>query len=192
MIEEKIILGYSYRSIEDLYSDTDMVLEQGESPQWLPRVGRMSIRNHYAAGHMPIEAAEMRRITENRARSISRAVEDGDTLVDQVSLAEAVLARTHERLVKGEIEPEIKDGLAAAKLLQDLDEGTESGVTAEAWTQAMTQYFETARRFMPPGMWHQFTQALTGNPILRAIEQKLAPQDPDDVIDVEYDVHGEN
>jgi hypothetical protein len=188
-IEEKILLSYSYRDIEEMFSDKEMVLERDGDPQWLPKVGRMSIRNHYIAGHMPLEAATMRRIAERRAATVSRSAEDGDALVDQYVLAEAVVARTHQRLALGEIEPEIRDGLAAAKFLQDVQAQIDPDTTAEAWTQAMTVYFETARRVMPLGMWAQFTQELSGNPILRAIQQKLT--EPDDAIDVEYDVHGD-
>lgn len=192
LIEEKLIQNYSYRVIAEMFSEKMMVLKEGDDPIWLPKVGYMSIGGHYTKGHMPLEAASMRRIADKRAQRISEHVmEDGDDpFVDQFVLAEAVVARTHQRLVKGEIEPEVRDGLAAAKFLQQIEDETENGVTAEAWAQAMTVYFETARRIMPIGMWQEFTHALTGNPILRAIERKLAPKDPD-AIDVEYDVTGD-
>jgi hypothetical protein len=188
-IEEKILLGFAYREIEEQFSEREMVLDKDSDPQWLPRVGRESIRNHYVVGHMPMEAATMRRIAERRAHTVSRSVQDGDVLVDQYVLAEAVVARTHQRLALGEIEPEVRDGLAAAKFLQSVQAEIDPDTTAEAWTQAMTVYFETARRVMPLGMWAQFTQELSGNPILRAIQQRLT--EPDDAIDVEYDVHGD-
>lgn len=187
LIEERIIQGHSYRGIAEFFSEREIEVEEGRK-QLMPRIGYMSIRNHFVAGHMPLEAATLRRLSERRAQQLGVAIEEGvDKLVDQYTLAEAVVHRTYDRLVTGEIEPEVRDGLVAAKFLQDVEERQLGGFDSEAWSQAMTVYFETARALMPEGMWTQFTQALANDPILRAIEQRLNPADPDDdnVLDAE-------
>ena len=183
LIEEKILQGYSFRSIADLYSEKTIDDEGGQS-LWLPKIGHMSIYNHFHNGHMPLEAEALRKLSERRAKQIgSRYEEEAGKFVDHMVLAEAVVARAYDRLVLGEIEPEVKDGLAAAKFIAEVEANTNAGLDAEAWSDALTVYFETARMFMDDRTWQEFTIALARNPILRALERRLSPDS--DVIDAE-------
>jgi hypothetical protein len=175
LIEEKILQNYSFRAIADLFSEKIVEGEDGH-PQTLPKINAKSINAHFAAGHMPLEAATLRRLAEKRSRQIGAAYEEAaEQFVDHVVLAEATVARVYERMVTGQIEPEVRDGLAAAALLQKVEEGTQAGMDSEAWSEAMMIYFETAREFMDPATWEQFTRALAVNPILRALERRAAP-----------------
>lgn len=181
LIEEKILQNFSFRAIAELFSEKTIEGENGY-PQTLPRLTHQSINGHFLNGHMPLEAATLRRLAEKRARQIGAQYEEAsEQFVDHVVLAEATIARVYERMVKGEIEPEVKDGIAAAKMLADIDANTQQGLDAEAWSEAMTVYFETARKFMDGPTWASFTSSLSTNPILRALERRLDPQ----VIDAE-------
>lgn len=174
LIEEKILQNYSFRAISELFSQKEIEGEDG-GPMLLPRITYQSIHSHFTNGHMPLEVATLRKLAEKRARDIgSRYEEAAEQFVDHVVLAEATIARVYERLVKGEIEPEVKDGIAAAKLISDMESDTQAGLDAEAWSEAMTVYFETAREFMDAATWGRFTSALAANPILRSIERKLS------------------
>lgn len=178
LIEAEILRNNSYRAIARMYSGT-LVPAVGGGEEPLPEIGYASIRNHFTSGHMPIGPATLRRLAEERAAEIGSNYEEAcEQFVDHYVLAKAVVHRTHERLVMGEIEPEVKDGVAAAKFLADADAAAGGGVDAEAWAEAMTIYFEEAQAIMPMDMWQRFTQRLAQNPVLRAIAERTTPAEP--------------
>lgn len=185
-IEEKIIQNFSYAAIERAFSGVEYEVDPGRR-ELMPTLSYNSIRNHFLRGHMPLEASALRRLAERRAEQIGSLYEQAESqFVDQYVLAEAVVTRAYQRMVTGDIEPEVKDGLAAAKFMQDVSDRTQQGFDTEAWSQAMQVYFETAREFMPADRWNQFTAALAKDPILRGLTQKMSG----DVIDAE--IIGEN
>lgn len=175
LIEEKILQNFSFRAIAEQYSEK-MIEGEGGRPISLPRIGHMSIYNHFHNGHMPLEAATLRKMAERRARQIGHQYEEAvEQFVDHMVLAEATIARVYDRMVKGEIEPEVRDGLAAAKLMADVEAEHSAGLDSEAWSEAMSVYFETARHHMDEQTWARFTADLQVNPILRALERRLNP-----------------
>ncbi len=188
LIEEQIVQQYPFRKIAERFSMKTVELEDGV-PTLLPRITHQNIYTHYSKGHMPVEVATMRRLAERRAQQIGVALEEAsDRFVDQVMLAEATVARTYERMMLGQIEPDIKDGLAAAKFLQDVQDKAQGGFDSEAWSAAMTVYFEHAHALMSPEVWERFTSSLRADPILRAIVQKMQASVDEEPIDVEYEV----
>jgi hypothetical protein len=175
LIEEKILQNFSFRAIAEQFSEAVVEGESGH-PQTLPKISHQSIYGHFQNGHMPLEAATLRRLAEKRARQIGAEYEaQAEQFVDHVVLAEATVARVYDRMMKGEIEPEVKDGLAAAKMIAEVEASTAAGLDAEAWSDAMQVYFETAQQFMDAPTWARFTRALAVNPILRALEKRLNP-----------------
>lgn len=175
LIEAAVLRNYSYRMIAREFSSKEVPGPEGTT-QILPDIGHASIRNHFVQGHMPMEAAALRRLAEKRAEEIGADYEEAlGQFVDHHILANAVVQKTYDRLVLGEIEPEVKDGLAAAKFLADAQAaaGGGGGIDGEAWSEAMTIYFETARAIMPPDLWYQFTTKLATNPILQAISERM-------------------
>jgi hypothetical protein len=184
-IETQIIQGHSYKSVATQYSEVDWSQADGTTVH-LPQVTWSSIMHHFKAGHMPVEAAAMRQIIEKRAESIGVAQYEGQVgqFVDQYTFAQQVVAQTQERMVKGEIRPEVRDGLAAAKLLQDIESASEGSLDSDAWGEAMERYFEVAQKMMPPDMWSQFIRALSTDPILQAIAKRLSTQQ-ENVIDAD-------
>jgi hypothetical protein len=189
LIEEAILQNFSFRAIAERFSEKEIEGEGGQLVT-LPRMTHQSIYGHFHNGHMPLEAATLRRLAEKRARQIGSQYEEAaEQFVDHVVLAEATVARVYERMVKGEIEPEVKDGIAAAKMLADVESSTTAGLDAEAWSEAMMIYFETAREHMDPPAWSRFTQALSANPILRSLERRLSP-DPNVIDSVPLAIEG--
>lgn len=187
-IEEAVVNNHSYRSIADRYSEVSYENSDGTTTV-LPKIGFMSIRNHFKRGHMPIGQAALRRIGERRAQEIGSKYEEmSDQFVDHYTVAQAVLRKGYERLNTGDLEPDVKETLAAAKLLKEIEDGAQQTLDADAWSQAMTVYFETARQFMDDGTWTQFTQSLATNPILHALSRRVASDGSnDDVVDAEYE-----
>lgn len=179
-IEERILTGWSFRAISARVSGIQVDGPDGV-PYPMPEVGFNSIYSHFRNGHMPLAVEAMRQLTEKRARELGSTYEEAaGQFVDHVVLAEAVIARTHERMVLGEIEPDIRDGLAAAKFLAET-RATVGGDDSAAWSTAMTRYFETARQFMDDRTWDTFASALASDPILRKLAQ--AVEAPDGVLE---------
>lgn len=185
-IEELITQGYSYRGVAATYSEVDWQDSDGKVFH-LPKLNFQSIFYHFKNGHMPATAEAMRRIVERRAEKIGAAQYEKqiEQIVDQHIFAEQVLVRTQERLAKGEIEPEVRDGMAAAKFLQEVEAQTQQGLDAEAWAAAMQRYFELAQQMMPPDMWQHFTQTLSRDPILRSIAARSNPQEIEEAVIVD-------
>lgn len=158
-VEEGIALGRPYAAIA----------------RELPEGADLTARNvaaHYDGGHLPFDVEVMRRIVERRAEAIGRSIDDGvEALVDQVSFAEVVVQRAYEGVARGDLVPDLADGLAAARLLQQVESDVDGGDKA-AWTEAVMIYFATAKRVMSAEQWASFGQQLAGNPILRALRQR--------------------
>lgn len=141
----------------------------------LPEDARLSAQNvssHYHGGHLPFDVEVHRRILERRAEKVGRSIEEGvESLVDEVSLAEVVVQRTYERMERGEIEPDVADGIRAARLLAAVGQEGDTGDKA-AWTEAFMVYFAAARRIMSAEQFAEFGAVLAANPILRALRTR--------------------
>lgn len=171
-IERKILAGHSYRDVAMQYSETTYE-SLGEQKRF-PRVDWMSIHRHFKGRHLPVEMAALREIADARAREMSEAyTEETARIVDGHTFARQVLHTTQQRLVSGEIQPEVRDGLAAAKLLQEIEAEAIGGIDGEVWISAMTRYFELARQVMPTELWDRFTRALTVDPVLQSLQRRL-------------------
>jgi hypothetical protein len=71
-------------------------------------------------------------------------------------------------------------------MLHDIEESSKTNLDAEAWSQAMTVYFQTAQELMPEDMWRKFTSQLSTNPILRSLAKKMSGEsEEDDIMDAE-------
>jgi hypothetical protein len=170
-IEMEAIRGSSLRDLEDRYSQTEYI--EAGATKIFPKVGWMSIHSHLK-NHTPVELAALRKIVEDRSRELSEQYDEQTAqIVDGYSFARSVLYQTHQRLVSGELAPSIGDGLAAARLIKEIDAESEGGVDGEVWSQAMMVYFETAQSIMPAEMWTRFTEALAVNPVLHSIQRRL-------------------
>jgi hypothetical protein len=158
-IEMSIVRGNTYASIE-------RHLPAGSG------VSAHNIRSHYAAGHLPLQVEVMRRLLERRATEIGRDIQDGvDDLVDHVSLAREVVRATYERLASGELQVDVNDGIAAARLLAQIGDGEDSTDRA-AWVEAFMAYHDTARSLMGPELFAQFQRSLSRNPVLQALQER--------------------
>lgn len=159
-IEEDLIAGRVYKKIHDaLPEDADISIR--------------NIKDHYNNSHMPLEQSAVRQIVEARAERMGKRIEDSvDSLVDGMALAEVVVHKTFEKVAAGEIQPELKDGLAAAKFLAEMGEYEEGGADMAAITEAFIVYHEEAEQVMSPEQFEAFGQALAKNPVLKALARR--------------------
>jgi hypothetical protein len=183
-IEEQLFKGTPYNHIANAFSEVEY--DEGGMTILLPQISPSSIRNHFKNQHMPIEGAVLREISEQRARELgSQYGNVVDTVLDGYTVAKAVLARGYERLARDEIQPDVRETLAAAKLVSDMENGRLGNVDDEVWSQAMVVYFETAREVMQPEQWNQFCSLLTRNPVLQKLEKKINAGPDEDVVEAE-------
>lgn len=158
-IEKELAAGRVYKRIVEslLIEDPDCDL----SPK--------NLSDHYRNGHMPLEVEASRRIVEKRAEQRGLDVAAGvDNLVDGVTLAETVVQKTFEAIQRGEIKPDMKDGLAAARLLETFAPA-ETGADAATYAQVFMVYHETAQMLMTAGQFEEFGRRLADNPTLKAL-----------------------
>jgi hypothetical protein len=180
LIEEKVLLNYSYAEIAEMFSEREIDDGHGGFIR-TPKLAWSSIMNHYRRKHMPLEHAAARKIAEARAEQMGAEIEGAaQRIVHHRDVVQTIVEQGHDLLQRHQLELDAGDVIRAAKLLADIDEraGTDQ-IDADAWSNAMQTIFETARRIMPPALWAQFTRELSQNPVLRALEAK------EDVVDAE-------
>lgn len=183
-IEKRLLSGHSYRSISRHYSGTEYTV--GAETKVFPKVGFMSIRNHFQQGHMPVEAAALRQILDERSAELSEHYEEETArIVDGYGFARQVLRRAQEELVTGGLRPSIQDGLAAAKLVAEMEAAAGGQIDGEIWAEAMTRYFEVVRSVVPDDLWEVIGSALMTDPVLKSIQRRIEGGEPEP-IDAEF------
>lgn len=154
--EEQILIGTTFKRIKDRLPED---AEFSDS----------SLRRHWQ-NHMAVEQTIARGIVERRAQRVGKRVADAeDSLVDGMTLLETVVQKTFERIAKGEVEPTLKEGLVAAKVLAELGEYDESSMDQQAYVEAFSVYQDVARRRMGDEEFAKFGAELADNPVLAAL-----------------------
>lgn len=169
-IEQDLVSGRTYQKIIDhLPEDADLTSR--------------NVKDHYLNNHMPLDITNQRAIIEAQAQRVGKRIEDGaEELVDGVTLAKSVVMKTFEDIASGRIQPEVRDGLRAMKLLADLGEYDEAGgLDMAALTDAFVIYHENARAHMSAEQFSAFEAALESNPVLKALESKAAGERHDTI-----------
>lgn len=159
-VDEELTAGRVYRKIvEGLPEDANL--------------SRDNIQRHFLNGHLSIESAVTRQIVETRAAELGKRIEDEvGSVIDGITLARTVVEKTFARIAAGEIEPDVREGLAAVKLLADYGEYDEGGTDMAAMTEAFMIYHDNAQAYMTPEQFEAFGQALERNPVLAALVAK--------------------
>lgn len=171
-IEEKILLGNSYPKIARWVSDVRTQQPTGEIVDW-PELEARNIKNHYVQGHCPLDAEMMRAFTERRAEELGEDLENSmTTFTDHIVVQKAILAKGYEALVKGEIQPDVKDTLAASKLLADREREIAEHATVEQWQEFMVIYFQAVRNVVSADQWNEIVKSIQHHPAMKAIDAR--------------------
>jgi hypothetical protein len=181
-IERMLVEAHPYQRIAATFSDFQYTV--GRQKKTVPSISWNSIRNHYNNGHMPVDAKAVRDIAEQRLKEIGQHIEGlQERLVDSTMVARLVMAKGFERLARGETEVTVKETLAAAKLMTEIDMNSQQSETGDvsAWQEAMTVYFQEAQKLMPPAVWDEFVRRLMSSPQLKAIAARIDDSDPQPV-----------
>jgi hypothetical protein len=173
-IEERMLLNYGYPSIVKWISGNSTKNEDGSTVEW-PDLTVTQIKYHRDQGHCPADSDMMHQLASRRAESMGFDLEkDRGRFVDHVVAQQSVLAIGLEALIKGEIKPEVKDLLAASKLLGDLEAAKQTDTSVEQWQELMVIYFKTVQSIVDQDQWAMIMNKISSNPVVRAMQEKRA------------------
>jgi hypothetical protein len=171
-IEEKLLMGYKYSDISRAMSDLRKQKSDGEIETW-PELEARNIKNHYQQGHVPLDHEMMAEYSKRRAEELGQDYEEAMVpVVDHIVVQKAVLAKGYEALAKGDITPDVKDTLAASKLLADREKDLANNSSVEEWQEFMTLYFQAVRATVAPEQWQQIVRAIQSHPVMRAMDAR--------------------
>lgn len=138
-----------------------------------------NVRSHVNNGHLPTEEAAARFAIEARAEQMGRQIEDGmESLLDGVSVAQVVLQKGFQAIARGELKPDMKDVLAAAKLVETFGGTPDNGMDQADYLESFMIFHEEASKIMPPEMFESFGRRLSANPGLRVLVAKAEGRTP--------------
>ena len=174
-IEEKLLFNETYKAIAEWAADVDHEDIDGTIVAW-PVLSPAQLTRHFKSGHCPIDARVLHDLTEARNGEMATGYETmSGRVVDHVVTLQSVLSRGQERLVRGEIEPGVKETISAAKALAALEVAaaqTEQQDRSWFYESAMKIYFDEAQKIMNPEQWTRFSMALQTNPVLRQLTER--------------------
>lgn len=91
-----------------------------------------NVRDHVRNEHLPTKAPAVRAVAQAQAVGLSEALAPlAQGVAAHLSFAHSLLERVRRRLEAGEDEPSIRDGLAAARLIQEIEGGATTSRDAE-------------------------------------------------------------
>lgn len=165
-VERAILRGYSYRTISD-HLPADHAIP--------PR----DLAHHVKSGHMPLAESVKRVIIEERAKELGRdVVEFEGNLADHITLARMVASRSFERMIDGDEEPTIDQGLRAADILARLGLG-EAALDQEAAMGAFMLCITHAQAVMDAEQWSRYISALADDPELGVLSDRIEGRQPE-------------
>lgn len=156
-IENQILCGYTYKQISE------------SLPEDL-RLNPRQISDHYRHGHMPLAEAARRAIVEQRATQNNLDTENGlDNLVDSITVLQTIVRDGSDRLARREIEPNVKELMAAAETLLALERDGESVSDWEEITQGIQHVMSMAKSHMTSEQFLEFSRDIVTSPFLKQL-----------------------
>lgn len=156
-IENYVLQGFGYKTIVDrLPEDAGITIHQ--------------IKNHVTEGHLPLIEDARRAVVEARAAELQWNPEtDAQRVVDHVGFLRLALNDVTSRLMTREIEPDVKDGIAIAKALAQIDIDNDTEDRLAMYASLIRLMFEAAQRHMDHASYQSFSQELMDSPVFRSM-----------------------
>jgi len=156
-VESHLAAGRTYKAISAILPpDADLT----------PR----NLRDHYANGHLDLDAPAVQRASHWQEQALQVAREPlVAAKAAHLGFAHAVLGRVAQRLDSGDVEPDIRDGIAAAKLIAATEAAAGEQAGIEDYVTAMVALIEVVRETVPAPMFVEIGQSLTRHPILKEL-----------------------
>lgn len=156
LIDTLLLYPKSYREVLRLVTP---LLEAKQVAQ-KERPTYASIRVHQQR-HLPFEKLAIREIVERRAKERGKDVLDGvQRLLTAEAFYETVVQKTWNRLVDGNIQPSLFEGMAAMKVLHSLEKEAAGAVDMNKVLVQLNVVLEVIRQEVSPEIWVLITQKL--------------------------------
>jgi len=155
-LEQEMVAGRTWAAIvRDLPEDAGLT-------------GR-NLRDHFAAGHLPVFEPAVQEHVARQSQERGEAVAPSVAKVaDTLGFAQTVVTRVSERLIAGDVQPTVRDALAATEHLLRYAPA-DTGYDEEATVAAFIEYHDTARAILDDETWKEFGRRLRTNPTLNAL-----------------------
>lgn len=144
--------------------------------QYLPEDCGLSARNineHVRNGHLPIDDAIVRSLVERRAEELGQSIEEAVApLVDHISFARVGLQKAFAKLASDELEPTLADGIAFAKILQQVEESVGVGMDEEAVYQAFLVYNRAIHRHADAEQLQAISAEISADPVMAGLRSR--------------------
>jgi hypothetical protein len=156
-VERHLAAGRTYRAIAALLpSDADLT----------PR----NLRDHLANGHLDLDAPAVQRASRQQEQDLQATREPlVQAKAAHLSFAHAVLGRVAQRLDSGEVQPEIRDGIAAARLIAATEAAAGERNGIEDYVSAMVALMEVVKEIVPAPTFVEIGRSLARHPILKEL-----------------------
>ena len=133
---------------------------------------KISVRNiaDHAAAHLPVDHTIRQAAVRARAQEMGMDFETAEgALVDHIVFAKTGLQQVYERLVDGEIRPDVQDGIAFARLLLQVEERAGGGMDEEVMGRAFMAYMRAMRQVCTPEQVRAMSNIIREDPIMQAL-----------------------
>lgn len=146
----------------------------------LPEDAGLNARNimdHFNAGHLPIDESVRRVMIEEDARERGLDIEGFEsTLANHITFAKLGVQKVMQKMMEGELNPDISDGIAFASLLMKIEEQAGDSFDTEALMQGFMVYMNAIRAVCSPAQEQQIINTISANPVMRALLSRDAQQ----------------
>jgi len=157
-IETEVVTGRTWARIA-----ADLPPEAG--------VNARNIRDHWTNQHVPVYEASVQALVDRDARARGEVVERAvEVAVDFLDFCRAVVGTVNKRVVTGEVQPTIRDAIAAATVLARYDPGP--AMTDEDYYRAFFAYHETVSDVLPVDRFADLSKRLDDHPVLKELKRK--------------------
>lgn len=133
---------------------------------------KILVRNisDHCSRHLPVDHTIRQAVIEARARELGTDVESATgALADHIVFAKVGLQRVYERIVEGEVVPDVKDGIAFAQLLLRVEEQAGQGVDEEIMARGFMSYLKAMREVCTPEQIQQMSVLIREDPTMNAL-----------------------
>lgn len=164
-IEKKILRGYGYTAVANsLPEDAGLSMS--------------SIRSHVRNGHLPLDETVKRAAVEARALELGLDLEAHEqSLVDHIAFAKVGVQKAFERVINGDEDVTVSDGIALANLLVKVEQTAQGGVDSELMAQVFHAYMRAFVAVVTDErMQQQFARRLSQDPVMVALYERWQSQ----------------
>jgi hypothetical protein len=136
-VERALVKGMTYAHIAETFGEPGGINARG-------------VKTHVQRGHVPLNAPAVLAVAKARSDEVIEVI---TPLIRgaaaNLSFAHAVVDRVRVRMESGEVQPSVRDGLAAMKLIMECEAGSGPADVGE-WQSEFIAVFDVVKEIMTP------------------------------------------